>query len=474
MSPARKRPARKQAARHPRPSHPAKSAKPVLWLNPRVLDSTVRDEVERIRIVDVHEHLDEEEVRLKQPNDLTRFFMYYTFSDVVTAGLSADAQGKFFATIDPIEQWKLIRKCWPAARNTGFSTAVRLSIKELYGIDDLRDETIAPLLAAVAARNKPGVNKWILRTKCNIEACLVNASDPGDLARRTKNPSLFLFDISVSDFCADALDMSGYERFTGLSCSSLADWKRIIDWYFARWGRQAVAIKNVCAYWRPLRFEDVPEERAAPIFEKWALRKEEVAPAERRVAQDFMFHYCIKRAIDYGLPIKIHTGYFGGNGYMDMAQFQVKDLVPLFRQYPEARFCPMHLSYPEWSDLVGLSKHYTNVFVDFCWAWIIDPEASLDCARQCLGALSSNKVLGFGGDYGYADVVYGHQRIARDGIALVLSEAVKDGRLTKTDAKIYARRWLRENAMELFRIDDKRRAQAMGQPGPRSVPPKVP
>jgi hypothetical protein len=467
MTPARK-PVR-QAARQAE-EKASLPGSPVAWLSSRVLNPSVHEEVEKIRIVDSHEHLDEEEVRLGQPNDLTRFFMYYTFSDLVTAGLPADAQGKFFATIDPLEQWSLIRKYWPLARHTGFSTAVRLSIRELYGIDDLRDDTIKPLLEAVAARNRPGVNRWILKTKCNIECCLVNASDPGDLARRTKAPGLFLFDMSVSDFMGDKLDMAPFEKFTGLSCSSLRDWKRIVDWYFARWGRQAVAIKNVCAYWRPLKFEDVPEERAAACFDRWALRNEEVSVADRRAAQDHMFHYCIRRATDYGLPVKIHTGYFGGNGYMDMSLFQVKDLANLFRQYPDTKFVAMHLGYPEHGDLVALAKHYANVWVDFCWGWIIDPQAGLETARAALTALPVNKLFGFGGDYGYADVVYGHQRIARDGISLVLSEAVRDGRLTKADAKDVARRWLRDNAMEVFRIEDKRKAQAMGQPGARPNP----
>jgi len=97
---------------------------------------------------------------------------------------------------------------------------------------------------------------------------------------------------------------------------------------------------------------------------------------------------------------------------------------------------------------------------------VIDPEASLSFCRQALAALPLNKVLGFGGDYGFADVVYGHSRIAREGIALVLSDAVKQGRLTRADAKGAARRWLRDNAMELYRIDAHRAVQAAGQPAP--------
>ncbi len=451
--------------RLPRPS-PPRTAPPVPWLAPRALDPEVRAEVERIRLVDTHEHLDEEAVRLSQPNDLKRFFMYYTFDDMVSAGLPGEAQGRFFKTDDGMEQWKLIRDFWPLARNTGYCQAVLLSIRELYGIDDLRDDTIEPLLREVAARNRPGVTRWILRTKCNIECCIVNAEDPGDLARRTALPGLFVFDVGAGKFLVHDLDLAPYEKFTGLSCGSLRDWKRMVDWYFARWGKQAAGVKSAAAYWRTMRFDDVSEADAAPLFERWAVRRENVTPAERRAAQDHMFHYIVQRAVDYDLPVHLHAGYHAGTNYSDMSIFQVKDLANMFRLYPKARFVIMHLGYPEWTDLVYLAKHYSNVYVDFCWAWTIDPFAALACARQCLAAVPSDKVLGYGGDYGYADMVYGHQRMARDGMALVLSEAVRDGRLKRADARKMARRWLRENALEIFRLDQRRATQALGQPGP--------
>jgi len=441
--------------------------KQATWLDPKILDAGVRDEVERIRMVDTHEHLDEESVRLGQPVTLTRFFMYYAFDEVATAGMTPDEETAFWrdgATGE--EQWKAIRRAWPLAKHSGFCRAITLSLQELYGIDDLRDDTIKPLLKAVAARNKPGVLRWMLREKSGLECCLVNANDPGDLARRTGTPGLFLFDLAVSGFCDGKLDLAPYEKASGIPCPTLKDWGRMVDWYFTRWGRQAVAIKNVCAYWRVLRFDDVSEADAAPLYEKWLVRKEACTPAEIKAVQDHMFHACIRRAIEYDLPVKIHTGYHAGHNYMDMSLFQVKDLANLFRQYPKAKFDIFHLSYPELTDLVALTKHYGNVYANLCWAWVIDPEASLGFLRQALAALPLNKILGFGGDYGFADVVYGHSRIARDGIALVLSEAVRQGRLTRSDAKLAARRWMRDNAMELYRIDLRRAAQDAGQPAP--------
>lgn len=435
------------------------------WIAPKALDRGVLEAVDSIRIVDTHEHLDEESVRLTQENNLTKFFMYYSFCDVASGGMTGDEQTLFWKKgVTGEEQWRALRRAWPMAKHTGFCRAITLSIKGLYGIDDLRDDTIKPLLRAIEARNKPGVLNWMLRVKSGIECALVNANDPGDLARRTGTPGLFLFDMAVSDFCNDKLDVRTYERVTGVDCSTLAGWKKMIDWYFRRWGSQVVAIKNVCAYWRVLRFDEVPETKAAALYGKWQ-GKRKATKQEMKAVQDFMFHYCVQRATDLKLPVKLHAGYHSGNNYMDMSLFQVKDLTNLFQKY-HGKFDVFHLSYPEWTDLVALAKHYTNVWPNLCWAWIIDPEASLAFCRQALHALPLNRVLGFGGDYGFADVVYGHGRIARDGIALVLTEAVRQGRLTRADAALAARRWLRDNAMELYRIEEKRAAQAKGQPRP--------
>jgi hypothetical protein len=393
--------------------------------------------------------------------------MYYTFDDATTTGRTGPGASDFFKEGTTAEaQWRSIRDAWPLARNTGYARAVLLSIRELYGIDDLRDDTIKPLLAAIAKRNRPGVLKWLLREKAGVEVALVNAEDPGDLARRTASPGLFLFDIGVSKFMEGNPDLKPLEKSSGVEVASLRDWHRLVDWYLARWGRQAVAIKNVSAYWRTLRYDEVSEAEAAPLFEKWLVRKESVTAAERKAVQDHLFDACIRKATELDLAVKIHTGYHSGTGYTDLDLPRVRDLASLLRRHPKARFDLFHISYPEWPDVIALCKHYPNAVADMCWAWSIDPEAARQFARSALHALPANKVHGFGGDVGYADMVYGHSRIARDSISLVLTEAVREGRLTRPDAKRMARRWLRENAMEFYRIEARRAAQAAGQPGP--------
>jgi hypothetical protein len=326
------------------------------------------------------------------------------------------------------------------------------------------------LLEAIAKKNQPGVTEWILREKCGIECSFINCEDPGDLARRTDHPGLFLPVLGVSAFCSDKMPIDKYQRSTGVSIASLKDWTRMIDWYFERWGGHVVSLKNVCGYWRSLHFENVAESEAGAVFEKWLLRGQSATETERRMLQDFNFHYCIRRAIDYGLPVQIHTGYHSGSNYMDLNLLWLRDLCNLFRDYPSARFVLIHTGYPEGQELIALCKHYRNVFADLSWTWAIDPEASMQFLRQAMVALPSNKLFGFGGDYGYADMVYGHSRIARDGTCWVLSEAVRRGLMSRPEAKELGSAWLRENAMSFFRIDEKRAAQAGGQPEPLAPP----
>jgi len=103
------------------------------------------------------------------------------------------------------------------------------------------------------------------------------------------------------------------------------------------------------------------------------------------------------------------------------------------------------------------------VYVDMCWAWIIDPIASRHFLKRCLTAVPASKIFAFGGDYMYAEPVYGHLRLARHGIARCLSELVEEEFFTRDQAIAVAHRILHDNAAIVFRVDEKqeilRRAQ---------------
>lgn len=81
-----------------------------------------------------------------------------------------------------------------------------------------------------------------------------------------------------------------------------------------------------------------------------------------------------------------------------------------------------------------MAKHYANAHIDMCWSWIINPVAAKDFLKKYLVTAPANKVLTFGGDYIPVEPVLGHATIARQGIALALTELVEEGWASVPDA----------------------------------------
>jgi predicted TIM-barrel fold metal-dependent hydrolase len=85
----------------------------------------------------------------------------------------------------------------------------------------------------------------------------------------------------------------------------------------------------------------------------------------------------------------------------------------MLKDFPETKFVLMHIAYPYQDEAISLAKHYTNAFVDLCWAWIINPAASVRLVKEFVLAAPANKLFTFGGDYLFPECVYGHAKIAR-------------------------------------------------------------
>ena len=63
------------------------------------------------------------------------------------------------------------------------------------------------------------------------------------------------------------------------------------------------------------------------------------------------------------------------------------------------------------------------------------------------------KLFTFGGDFIPVELVTGHARVARHGIALALTQLVAEGWLTESDVPALAERVMRGNAREVFDLE---------------------
>ncbi|MCD6290401.1 MAG: amidohydrolase family protein [Anaerolineae bacterium] len=414
----------------------------------------LREAVARTPLVDTHEHLQEESDRLALGDhlDFAHLFQAYLLADLASAGMPVDEIESLSAEeVSQDEKWRRVAPFWEWARHTGYGRAISLTIQEVYGIARLDATTYREVTAAMRAHNQPGVHQWLIREKAGVAwYVLHDVEEKGDVYRDEIDLRMCRQALAVNRFLEDPLPLDRFAARTGIRADSWEAFLATIDWYFERYGEEAVAIKNNCPYWRSLYFEDVPPERAASAFEKRYKRGQPLEPGELKALQDATFHHCLRRAAEHDLPVQIHTGYLAGNRNLDLNRIRPSLLTNLFVQYPDVRFDLFHTGYPYQGEIASLAKNFPNVYVDLCWAWIVDPYATRRALQTFLGTVPANKIFAFGGDVRMADGVYGHARIARWGIAWALTEMIDEGYLGQDDAAAIAEMLLYDNARTFF------------------------
>ncbi len=428
------------------------------------LHPAIAEKVFETPLIDTHEHLLEEKERLAgaehprvQADDWSLLLSHYLDSDLLVAGMPRDAYDQFFsAKTDPLDKWRVLEPYWLAVKNTGYGQAVRIAMRRLYDVDDLSAQTVKQVQAGYEKVRRPGFYRHVLCEQGRIESCQVNClSAPFG---ETQMPSLLMQDISIVGMFAGP-NLNGYARPAGIEVGSLGDWHRVIDWWFEKYGKYAVAVKSQNAYSRDIDYEKVPTEKVEAIFQK-RLENATLSAQERKALEDHLFWYAVGKATESKLPVKLHTGYYAGQNYMPLGRLihNAGSACDLCRAAPETPFVFMHICYPYYEELISVAKQYTNAHIDMCWSWIINPAAAKDFLKKYLVTAPANKVLTFGGDYIPVEPVLGHAVIARQGIALALSELVEEGWLSVADALELTEPIMHANARRIFHLPEKTKA----------------
>ncbi|HLZ07179.1 MAG TPA: amidohydrolase family protein, partial [Chloroflexota bacterium] len=398
---------------------------------------SIREQIENTTFVDTHEHLLEERTRLAGPgthrlqpcDDAALLFAHYASDDLWSAGMTDDEARRFFAPDgEPVEKWNVLKPYWNRSRHTGYLRAVAESAKRLFGVERLDAATFTLIGDEMRRRAQPGFYHQVIQDAAKVEVCQINSLEsavPG-----TQYPDLLKQDLSIVGFSTDVgpPNLEFWATQSALPTASLEDWHQVIDWAFATYGPTVDAVKSQAAYGRRLDYAPVSAEDASPLFARMAAR-DVLSAAERKALEDHLMLYCIEQAARAGLPIKLHCGYYAGHDRMplDRVRRNAGDLWSLLTDYPDAKFVLMHIGYPYQDEYIALAKHYRNVTIDLCWAWIINPRACVRFVKEFLMAAPSNKLLTFGGDYATVENIVGHAAIARQGMAQALSELVEEG-----------------------------------------------
>jgi len=410
----------------------------------------IKEEIYKIPIVDTHEHLMSEEERNSRPIDIFYFFAHYASSDLVSAGMPQATLDKIRNPSIPLEErWRDFAPYWESIRNTAYAKALIIAIRDLFGIEDINEETYQAISAKLKESQRKGWYRYVLRERANIAISLQYVGTM-DVDRELFLPVAY-YDHFIT--AHSKWDINSLEKSYDVAIHSLDDFLRALDIAFERDVKAgAVGIKSGLAYSRILRYDKVSKREAEALFNRiFSHLGEGLSWEEAKPLQDFIMHQVIKRAISYNLPITIHTGLQEGNGNI-ITNANPVHLVNLFLEYKEAKFDIFHGGYPYTSELATLAKNFQNVYIDMCWLHIISPNVSRRALHEWLETVPQNKIMGFGGDYIFVEGAYAHSRIARENIARVLIEKVEEGYLNEEEAIKIAFRLLRDNPKELFNL----------------------
>jgi len=407
-------------------------------------------ELERIETVDAHEHLPTEPSRLKEPVDFYSLFQHYCQGDLVAAGATEDDLKLLADRERPLrERWDRFKPLLSAIRTGAYARSALIVVRDVLGFDDLNDDTYVALTEKLRELNKPGLYDGVLKERCNIAACiecwcLGNEPYPDYFYHLAPGPEL-------TDLTSQAA-LEGLGRRCGRAVHTLDDALECMTQVVEQWKAtpKVVGIKSAHAYSRSLAFQKVERHTAECLFNRILANEGHALGAHEALPlQDYLMFQLVARAEAVGLPMVFHTGLQAGN-YNRVANANPLLLQPILEEFPRAKIDLFHAGMPWVREIAVLAKYFPGVHLNMAWTHIINPAQARSALSEWLDMVPNTKIFGFGGDYAIVEKVYGHLKIARQNIAMVLAQKVREGAFTRQEASLVARRLMRENANRFY------------------------
>ena len=443
------------------------------------------ERISELWVIDAHEHLAAEVERLAVPMDAVSLFENYPMQDLKTAGMT-DAE--FLTMIDrevPLEQrWEIFKDYLPLIRNTSYTRATLLGVRELYGFEDITADNYRELSEAMQAANKPGIYRRAFRDHARVVVAL-NQFWCARLWKKVPEPGSFCipqmweprFNVA---FGTEPLQF--IETELGRSVSALDEYvdalgELICD--YQRNGIVGIKLQKTTIQSSPQASEVRPlfdrvvrfggtvpaGEEPASSYDCWksacamprsarSVRPTELllTAGEQTALRDYIAHAIIRIAGELGLVIIHHCGNTGLWG-----DFRVTDptnLIPVFMRYPDVRFELYHSGIPWVRETGMIAKAFPNVWLNMCWGHSQCRQMARSALDEWLDLVPANKIIAFGGDtILWVEWVLGDLIQTRENIAAVLAKRTREGLLNEEQALDLARMMLYDNPRNLYQLE---------------------
>ncbi len=346
------------------------------------------------------------------------------------------------------EKWERLKAVLDKAKNVSYWRHNVIAFQELFDLqdEDLTDENWQAVNDRIKERTAdPGWYDYVTWEKCNLRTQVRNMAwfeewDPQYFTAVLRmEPALELWRGEMRSKLEEHLDCT----ITDLASCTQALGELAEEYQ----RRGAVGIKLAHAYSRTLRSEPVEKARAAMILDR-AMRGEEPTPAEIKHLQDYIIFFLADLCSDTGLIFDIHTGVQTNWG--DIPGSNPLLLLPLIHSHRSTRFNLYHAGYPYSREMGMLGKHCPNVWLNMAWMYVITMEGSRQTLSEWIDLVPGYRLLGFGSDVLWPELIYSHLLMARSCLADVLVEKVQRDFLSEGAAVELARMMLHDNAVAFY------------------------
>jgi predicted TIM-barrel fold metal-dependent hydrolase len=410
------------------------------------------EEMSLIQTVDCHSHtkLQREYYALEQ-RDLFTIVSYFAREMQALYGTSDKTPEVLYARArNDEEKWEILRYAIYQAGNTSYWRHNMVMYRKLFGLRDaeLTDHNWSSVNETIKATTAdPDWYRRVTKEYCNLVTQIRNVPWYEDWEPEyftcvlRMEPALQLLDSQVRRKLEEHLNRS-FDNLPALK-NGLADF---VASYNARGNR---GLKLAHAYSRTLASEEVPASVANRILFK-ALQGGAITPREQKQVQDHLIFYMGEMAQEMGLVFQIHTGVQGNYGWVPDSN--PLHLLPLIKKYPKVKFDLFHAGYPYIREIGMLAKHWPNVYLNMAWMYVISMEASRQGLSEWIDLVPGSRLLAFGSDVGWPEMIYSHLIMARSCLADVFAAKIERDFFSEKMALELLRRMLNDTPMELYKL----------------------
>jgi predicted TIM-barrel fold metal-dependent hydrolase len=409
--------------------------------------------IHTLPVIDSHEHLPGESERIDRKVDFTLLFSHYCRDDLAAAGMTEQQQEQIFGDAPVPEKWQLLEPFLSNTETSGYMRAAYLAMQKFYGMGAVRSlDDAVELTARVKAANKAGLYSHVLQEGCAIRRSMNFVDEPVD--RQFFNSVKYIGNYTMISHMNEIMT---FERLWNKNLPTLQRYVAgMLESLQADVNAGIKGVKIAQAYFRPLDFDATTAHDAELVYNRlfnesksWNIHA--LGNSETKPLENYLTRLVVEFAGDHHLPVIIHVG-FQTARYMKLDDARPHRLWEMLRRYRSIKFSMLHGGLPWINEAAVMARQLPNLSMDMGWMHIMSPEMAVQALKYFFDMVPMNKVLGFGGDYEVVEKVYGHLEIARQNIALALSDRVDYGAITLEQAKRWCRALLHDSANEFYTL----------------------